>query len=274
MVKQKSNLIGVIYEVTSGFSNLFFSAVLESFRLEAENLGYQLILLSQTDINKKSYAMTCLSHKIDACFIISTNDQSLVESDLNAHQIKVLTLDPVGPSKHLIMTNNEQAMSLSLNYLHSKGHRSIGFIHGSLSATIGLTRLNTYLHFMKKNNLDPLYIKDRDNQFYTVQEGYETTLALLKAHPNVTALACASDVLALGAIYAITDQNLNVPKDISVMGFDDLRLSEIIRPKLSTIRQDTKSLGIIACRTLLKMSNEAHTKILIDASLVIRDSTT
>lgn len=274
LVKNKSNIIGVIYEVASGFSNLFFSSILEAFRIEAEASGYTLILLSQNANSQKTYWMQCLSHKIESVFIISTRDQSSVESELRVHGISVLTLDPMKESSNLIATDNFQAIRLSLDTLYQLGHRRIAFVQGGLGTYIGKSRLTGYLEYIKERQLPSLYIPSISNDSYSVQEGYDNTNALLKQFSSIDAIACCSDVLALGAIYALQDQKLRIPEDVSVMGFDNLRLCEIVRPKLSTIHQDFRQLGKIACETLLTMNTTTQLQpILVEASLVIRAST-
>lgn len=275
LVKNKSNIIGVIYEVASGFSNLFFSSILEAFRMEAEASGYTLILLSQNANSQKTYWMQCLSHKIESVFIISTRDQSSVESELRTHGISVLTLDPMKESSNLIATDNIQAIRLSLDTLYQLGHRNIAFVQGALGTYVGKCRLNGYLDFIKEHQLPSLYIPTISNDSYSVQEGYDTTNALLDQFVSIDAIACCSDVLALGATYALQDRKLRIPEDVSVMGFDDLRLCEIVRPKLSTIHQDYYKLGKIACETLLTMKATTQLQpILVEASVVIRASTT
>ena len=274
LVKNKSNIIGVIYEVASGFSNLFFSSILEAFRMEAEANGYTLILLSQNTTSQKTYWMQCLSHKIESVFIISTRDQSTVESELKNHGISVLTLDPMKESANLIATDNIQAIRLSLETLYNLGHRRIAFIQGSLGTYIGKSRLMGYLDFIKEHQLPSLYIPSISNDSYSVQEGYDTTNALLDQFASVDAIACCSDVLALGAIYALQDRKLRIPEDVSIMGFDDLRLCEIVRPKLSTIHQDYHKLGKMACENLLtRNASTQNQPILVAASVVIRAST-
>jgi LacI family transcriptional regulator len=275
LVKRKSSIIGVIYEVTSGFGNLFFSAILESFRSIAESNGFTIILLSQNEEKKKEYWMHCVSHNIESVFIISTKDQSIIESELKNHGIATLTLDPLYESSSPISTDNFDAMQLSLSYLYDLGHRAIAFIQGSLHSYVGKERLNAYLHFVKEKNLPTLFIPHIDNALYSLQQGYDTASSLLNHFDQMDAIACCSDVLAMGAIYCLQDHGYHVPNDISIMGFDDLRISEITRPRLSTIRQDSMLIGKIACETLLSMNitNQTTPPILIKASLVVRNST-
>jgi LacI family transcriptional regulator len=275
LVKKKSAILGVIYEVSSGFSNLYFSAILEAFRLEAEANGYMLMLLSQSTEHQIEYWKHCLSHKITSVFIISTRDQSVVENELRNHGISVLTLDPIHQSANLIATDNAQAMNLSLSYLYHLGHRKIAFLQGSLTTYVGKARLDAYREFVKQHNLTPMVLLERDNPSYSLQEGYDTTMGLLKQFDAIDAMACCSDVLALGAIYALQDSGYVLPRDVSVMGFDDLRLCEIVRPKLSTVRQNSRLIGKTACETLLKMDDPTSVlkPIQVEASLVLRDST-
>lgn len=275
LVKKHSTILGVIYEVRSGFSNLFFSAILESFRIAAETKGYTLMLLSQNPQNQSAYWMQCLSHKIDSVFIISTNDHSQVEKELQEHGISTLSLDPIGPSTHWISSDNFGGVRKALDYLYQTGHKRIAFVQGSLHSTIGKARKKAYEDFVKEMNLPDLVLHEVNNDRFTLEEGYQTAKQLLSRFDYIDAFACSSDVLALGVIYCLQDHQIRVPDDVSVMGFDDLRICDIVRPRLTTIRQDSEAIGKVACELLLetKSKKSSENSQFIPTTLVIRDST-
>ncbi|MDD4070533.1 MAG: substrate-binding domain-containing protein, partial [Candidatus Izemoplasmatales bacterium] len=88
------------------------------------------------------------------------------------------------------------------------------------------------------------------------QNGYDAMMEIMKSKEQPSAVFCASDMMAIGAIQAIHDSNKKVPEDYSVMGFDGIDISQIVTPRLTTIKQDTVLMGKIAAKEILKMMDK------------------
>lgn len=137
-------------------------------------------------------------------------------------------------------TNDEEASYQVGSYLIKQGHKKIGVIGGTLSATqISSSRYEGCLRSFKENGIDfeekKAYIPCR----YSMEDGYQAAKKLLKQVPDVTAIIALSDTIAVGAMRAIRDAGKKVPDDISVVGFDGISLSNYCIPRLTTIMQDT-----------------------------------
>lgn len=137
-------------------------------------------------------------------------------------------------------TDDEEASYQVGSYLIKQGHKKIGVIGGTLSATqISSSRYEGCLRSFKENGIDfeekKAYISCR----YSMEDGYQAAKKLLKQVSGVTAIIALSDTIAVGAMRAICDAGKRVPDDISVVGFDGISLSNYCIPRLTTIRQDT-----------------------------------
>ena len=137
-------------------------------------------------------------------------------------------------------TDDEEASYQVGSYLIKQGHKKIGVIGGTLSATqISSSRYEGCLRSFKENGIDfeekKAYIPCR----YSMEDGYQAAKKLLKQVSGVPAIIALSDTIAVGAMRAICDAGKRVPDDISVVGFDGISLSNYCIPRLTTIRQDT-----------------------------------
>ncbi len=114
--------------------------------------------------------------------------------------------------------------------------------------------------------------------FFTKEDGYNAMSKLLKLKDLPTAVFCASDMLAIGAIQAIHQAGKSVPEDFSVIGFDGIDIGQIISPRLTSIRQDSRKMGKIAASNLLRMIDDKITyingeTITVDTYLITGEST-
>jgi len=277
LVRRRSNTIGVVYEVESGLKNLFFSSVLEAFRKHVESAGYDILMLSNNTKNGLNYFKHCKSKNVDAVLVVSggTNVESI--RDLQESDLAVFTLDPVAPSKNSIYSNSFKAIRRACRYLYELGHKKIAYINGDKTNFIGSERLQGYLHFIEERSLDPIYVEEINNVSYTYEEGYNTMKAIFENFGLPEAVCASSDLMAIGAITYLANHGYRVPDDVSVIGFDDLQVCEIVTPKLTTVRQDYETIGSKACEALMNMIETGERilePIVVETTIIVRDSCT
>ena len=176
------------------------------------------------------------------------------------------------------------------NYLVEVGHRRIGIVMGRLGVTarsgpvnparrtaatvrIAKERLGGYLHALQAAGIDPASVPIWETPGNNPDGGRRATVELLQHHPDVTALLCFADRLAIGAIQAAHSLNLNVPGNISVVGFDDIPRATTWEPQLTTVRQPLVDKGRIAARLLLDAVDGAPPRRHdLPVELVVRES--
>jgi DNA-binding LacI/PurR family transcriptional regulator len=164
--------------------------------------------------------------------------------------------------------------SLVMEHLVALGHKRIAYI-GKPSLISSIERMNSHQAVLQKYGLpyDPSLVLITNTS--SIEDGYETTLQLLR-HPNrPTAIFLANDIMAIGAIQAIRKAGLKVPEDISVAGFDDISLASYSNPPLTTVRQPAFEKGVMATRLLIQSleKQEIPSSKILEVELVVRGST-
>jgi len=200
---------------------------------------------------EKSFAQFCKEHKLSGVVV-----QGLKITDPYYEQIKntdiptvVIDMDIKGENVGTISVNNKKASKEAVDYLISLGHKDIAMINGSKDATVSKTREDGY-----KESLIQHKLKINDDLIkyanYHEETAYLKAIELIESKQKFTALFCASDVMAIGAMRALKDLGVKIPEDVSIIGFDDIILNEYLEPRLSSIKQDMISIGYYAGRLL------------------------
>jgi len=276
LVTQKSFTIGIIFHEISGvgLQHPLFSKILESFKSEVESKGYDLLFLSHSNGGKMgSYLRHSLRKQVEAIFILCAEFESAELFELYDSDLPVVMIDFEQEQTLNITSNNEQSIYLAVKHLYDLGHRKIANIHGGKNTYIGGTRKKVFEDSIMSLGLElkPEYLLE--GEFFSKENGYEAMKNLLSLQEQPTAVFCASDMMAIGAIEAIKEAGKKVPEDFSIIGFDGIDAGQIVSPKLTTIKQDTVTMGKTAAKEILKMidKKKRHSSgksIVIDGYLV------
>jgi DNA-binding LacI/PurR family transcriptional regulator len=171
--------------------------------------------------------------------------------------------------------NATAGAELAVDHLIGLGHQRIGIItNAPLDYTSAQQRRDGYLNALRKASLpiDKALIKEGN---YTPASGFEAMKSLLQFTPHPTAIFVASDVVAIGAMRAIKEAGLHIPKDIAVVGFDDIPLAEYYDPPLTTVRLPAFGLGWAGGERLIRIiqgEGLTDTSLLLESTLITRQS--
>ena len=176
-------------------------------------------------------------------------------------------------SPHFGVDNSGGARQ-ALDHLLSLGHRKIGHLHGRLHMEDGLVRQLAYQEFLADNGLARREEWTAPGDF-TIEGGYEGMKKILAAPDLPTAVFCANDEIAVGAIRAVHEAGLTVPDDLSIVGFDNVSLAANFLPAVTTIRQPVQELASEATSALIDLieSEKPVVSKVFTTELIIRDST-
>lgn len=197
------------------------------------------------------------------------------------------TLPVVAISAHLekdgvtnVIIDHTKAAELAIKHLYRGGHRKIAFMKGDRHIMDTEPRWEAMMAIAQRFGVQPTAeraVQIQSNS-WSPQVGYEPTKRLLGATRDFTALVCFNDTAALGAIRALHEVNMLVPRDVSVVGFDDIVGAEFNVPSLTTIRQPLDAMGRKAAQILLDRIARPEAKyppsVLMEPKLIIRESTT
>ena len=180
-------------------------------------------------------------------------------------QIKGADFDHVG-------IKNTEGTEIATDYLINLGHTKIAYFGGDTNSDVRQDRAQGYELSLKKHSISWKVIWASED---TKQSGVERLHDLLSAHPDVTALVCNGDMVALGACLALQSKGLQPGKDVSVIGFDNVMDAKLVTPSLTTMAVDPYKMGQILAETILKRINETeHPQITYfnNPELIIRSS--
>jgi LacI family transcriptional regulator len=280
LVMNKTNTIGLLVSgmTKESVKDNFTYLVLSGINQYAGETDYDIVLFStnSTKQREKTYSQLCRERRVDGAIIqgIRTDDpylQEVIESDIPCVLIDIsVESDTVG----YVTTDNIMGAKKAVQHLVELGHRHIAMINGHDFAFVSQKRLEGY-----KLGLKTAGISFRSDWvvrgLFEEEKAEKAACTLLEKNPEITAIFCASDLMALGAISAVKKRGLRVPEDISIIGYDDIMLASYSNPPLTTISQNVIQLGYHASKLLIEMLEgraESH-KVILDTALVKRSST-
>ncbi len=276
----RSYTIGVIFEeiTQQGLQHPLFSKILESFKSDVEKKGYDILFLAKSMGQQTgSYYEHSIRKQVDAVLVLCADFNSDEMHELYASELPLVVIDYKVENAFTVTSNNDSGMRLGIEHLIELGHSKIAHIHGELDSFIGGTRKESFENHMKEHGLSVPAEYLVNGPFYSKENGYQAMQELLALENLPTAIFCASDLLAIGAIEAIKDAGKKVPDDFSIIGFDGIDLSQMITPRLTTIKQDSQAMGTVASSRIMSMIDQTEKKegesISIQTELIVGQST-
>lgn len=173
-----------------------------------------------------------------------------------------------------VSVDNYSGAKEAMEYLVKKGRRQIAFISGSVRKSSVAERFKAYKDVLKKNRIpyDKSLVLHMDNS--DEKCGFDATRLLLDQAKQPDAIFSCTDLMALGAMRAVKDNDISIPDDISIIGFDNSAIAPYLDPPLTTVNSDTEAIGRKAVEQLLNLldGKNIETNIVIPSELIIRDS--
>lgn len=256
--------IGVLFadEAQSGLTHDFFSAILNRFKKTVENHGYDITFInSSKSASGMSYLDHCRYRGFDGVVVACVNFKDPEVIELIESDFPLVTIDHVFNNRISIVSDNVSGMRDLLRYIYSCGHRKIAYIHG-LDSAVTKSRLSSFYKTAEELglNIPDEYVLEAP---YRDTDGTKVmTEKLLKLKNRPTCIIYPDDFSAFGGFNAIREQGLNVPQDISVAGYDGIRIGRHISPELTTLRQDTDQIGIRAAEALIDLIEKPKSTII------------
>jgi LacI family transcriptional regulator len=266
-----SRSLGVI---VSNIENPFFLDIYKAVESGAQAAGYEVIM-ANTDYRPErlvtSIRLLLGRRPAGLAVIVSEMDATLID-ELSAQPVPVVFYDVGTPRPNItnIRVDYRHGVAHLTSYLYSLGHRRLGYIghHAALAP------LHERLHALRAAvarypDVDVFDAGDADS----LDGGRQATRALLDAHPDVTAIVCVNDLMALGALRELRARGRRVPDDVSVTGFDNIALAQYAVPALTTVHIPRDQVGRTICACLMGSDPPRNREIVIEPELVVREST-
>jgi LacI family transcriptional regulator len=270
-ITEKGDIPGVLLE-----NNPFFGEFISGIEYTTRNKGYD-ILISGVDTNEQ-YKDWIQRRRLDGIIMLGVYPHSIFE-EINKLDIPIVLTDAYenyAADFHRVMVEDEIGGYLATKHLIDCGHVSIAFAVGSIKNSY----TNYYRYLGYKRALKEAGIKAKSKLVFedhvTFHGGYRIGRKLLNTDQKITAVFAAADIMAIGIMKSIIESGKQIPKDLSVIGFDDIKFGQYTTPGLTTIRQDIIMKGRVSAEMIMDdLANGKRTNhsLVLQPELVIREST-
>lgn len=275
MITKKTKTIGLIIP---DVRNPFFTDLTRGAEDVANERGYSIFFCNTDDNLDKEikYINNMIEKQVDGIALAGAAVRNKeLEEKMNI-KIPIVSLDRNVYFKEIegkVEVNNFSGAYDAVTYLIKQKHTKIMYLSGQLNTKPALDRLEGYKKALEDNNIaydENLVLVGR----YTSEFGYEC-MKTTAIDEDVTAVFCANDLIAIGAMNALKEKGIRIPQDISIVGFDDIYIASLVAPPLTTVRQPSYDIGYLAVETLINILEEKSNqknKVEIKLELIIRES--
>ncbi len=272
----KALIIGV---VVPSITNLYFPLVVSGIQEYLHSFGFKIMLCysNGSALQEMSNCKEMVKQKVDGIICIDPQAENSSFYELLSRIMPVVLVNGFYNGVRCNFVLNEQSLGaeLALNYLFELGHKKIALLKGKNSFSYDVKEVE-YLKFIKRHSLEPMvYEISSGNTIHTTNMAKWEVSKRLKEENSPTAIFACNDWMAVGALNAAKTLNINVPQEISIIGFDNILISEITEPALTTVDQNMHNAGVQAAQMIYKLNkqlSETFLTVHVENTLVIRDS--
>lgn len=270
--------LGVLFvdDYGSGLRHPYFSAVLDSFKQAAEKHGYDITFINHNlGSNRMTFLEHCQYRNVDGVCLACIDFYSPEIADLMRSGLPAVTIDHTFNNRSSVISDNLSGMEQLTQYAMEMGHTRIAYVHGQPSSVTD-NRMTGFYRAMKLRGLPVPSEYLEESEYQDPRKCYKAVQRLLKLRNAPTCIFVTDDLAAVGGLDAIRDLGLHIGEDVSLAGYDGHPLLQLLRPKLTTIRQDTQQIGAKAAEVLIESIDEPTTagmqNIVVKGELVRGDT--
>lgn len=278
LVSGRSRIFGLI---VSEITNPFFPEIVQVFENIAVQHDYEILLTSTVHDPErmKLSVRRMIERRVEGVAIMTFGMEDVLLDDLKFRKIPLVFVDvgPPLPKISNIRVDYLHGLHQAIHHLAALKHARVAFISGPLALKSAAARRGAFIHSMGEVGIAVRqeYLVEGD---HTMEGGMAAMETLLKLTPRPTAVVCSNDMTAIGVMRKSHEKDLHVPADISVIGFDDIRLSQFVIPALTTIQMSQSELARKAFDALFaevqrEVPSPTGSEYPLKTNLLIRDST-
>ena len=276
MISKRTGAIGVIVPF---FTRPFHTELLRAVQASLSRSGKELVLYDVENVTQRNYYLSELPMlgRVDGLLLLSLpldNEYAVVIKDSG---IPVVLIDTYSPFFTSLVVENIEGAYQAVKFLIELGHRRIGFINGVIEGNIKFNQANDRLIGLHRAFGEAELLFEPELMLtseWNRSGGKQAALQLLSQEKRPTAIFAASDMQAIGVLEAAKDLHLNVPEDVSVIGFDGIEVAELL--ELSTIQQPMQrlgELGVSKLNEIIKKPQQLPELIRLNTTLIARRTT-
>ncbi len=276
LVSGKSRLFGLI---VSEITNPFFPEIIQTFENLAVQNNYEILLTSTVYDPKRmeSSVRRMIERRVDGVAVLTFGMEDSLIEHLRFRQVPLVFVDvaPDLPRVSNIRIDYKDGIRQGVQHLAAMRHTRIAFITGPLHLRSAVARKEAFREAMEEIALSPDLIVAGD---HTMAGGAAAFEELMKTRNGPTAIMCSNDMTAIGVMREAYNHQVKIPEDLSVIGFDDIRIAQFMSPPLTTIQMSQSELGTLAFNALMnevkrQKPAKGKTDYFLGTGLVLRHST-
>ncbi len=275
LVSQRSHVLGII---SLPLDDYFRSQIMTGLEKQARAMGYacQLSFTSDDASDLRELIDSMLARQVDG--IILLTPKRFADPELQVDVPIVTLAHKLGNPRSInVDVDNVDGAYQAMRHLLTLGHRAIGQIVGPCEWIPASDRIEGARRALAEHQLSLASPYIVECQEWSFECGYEATRTLLANSPEITAIFCHMDWMAVGAYRALREANLRVPEDISVVGYDDLPICQFLDPPLASVRQPSHGLGRLLIQLMvnaIENTEPFRQDMLVPTELMVRESIT
>ncbi|WP_175987680.1 LacI family DNA-binding transcriptional regulator [Bacillus sp. Marseille-Q1617] len=240
--------------ILSDLSGPYYSELIKGVQDVASTNGYDLIACSSIGGAQSTAVKFLREKRVDGVIILAHNIDDKTILDSAREGFPIVVLDRSVQSDHVVQieVDNEHGAFMATEHLIEKGSRDIAYVSGPYNSHDNELRFKGYQSALEKHGIE-YRSKWKVSGGFTREGGYQATKMLIAQKDVPQAIFYANDEMAIGGLQALNEKKLSVPDDISIIGFDDIQLSEYVSPPLTTMRQPKYEAGALAVHLIFQV---------------------
>lgn len=261
-------------------TNPVFPSIIKGVEGAAHARGYHLILCNTDDSFEReaSYLRVLREWRVDGILIASSSTADSTIAELRREKFPFVLVNSASRASDdlAVVPDNRSGVSAAIDHLIEIGHRRIGLIAAPQTTTTGQERLLAARAAMRRHHLSHEDALVSVAESFAEASGYRAARRLLLDADPPTAIFAANDLIALGAIRFAREIGLSIPRDLSVVGFNDIPQSELFDPPLTTVNVPQEDMGVLAAALLIDQLEGRHIerrRVVLETQLEVRGST-
>lgn len=255
--RKNTQTIGVMVH---DMSSPYFSDLVPGIESAIKSHGYDLIVCSSMGGEKSTANRYIREKRIDGAIVIAQDIPDELLTEAAAREFPIVVMDRELTNEHIVnvLMDDEQGGYLATKYLIDQGHRTIAYINGPLSSDCNLLRYQGFLRALGEADIEEKSEWRLGGQFCK-ESGYHAAKMLIE-NGLPSAVFFANDDMAIGGLVAFREHHISVPEHVSVVGFDNIHVSQYVSPPLTTFQQPKTDAGLLAGHLLIQLLNGEQVK--------------
>lgn len=249
---RRSYNIGILLqdEAHSGLTHEYFSEVLDGLKVEAEQKGYDITFINSHN-NTMTYYEHCKYRNLDGAVIACADFEDPEVIKLVNKSLPTVTIDYIFNNCTSVSSDNVKGMRELVLYILDKGHTRIAFIHGESKSEVTKARVASFYRTLAEHGVEIPDEYVRASEYLNATKAENITKELLALKEPPTCIIYSDDLSYSGGYNAVRGMGMSVPEDVSMAGYDGIKLAQIFNPKLTTVKQNSKEIGKLAAQQLI-----------------------